>query len=402
MDTVSRRAAVLAAYGAGPAEQAELLAYNANTFDHQSTALPRAFPLPPEPHLAAWTAYAAEAAQIGVYPALQQRLVQLQFPVQAGISATPAYQAATRKGVPVAGRAAAPGLALRQPDRLQLVLHPSLAGPVPVLIAPDRGDFIALVQALARRNEPLPVPESMGACIVGGLTNWDRVATLRRAWEAAAPPGSAAGGWDAEFARLIPQKALYQDRLILLSVGPYSGVPAADLGLDGDTWQRLSGVIRLEHECTHYFTRRVFGAMHNNLLDELIADYMGLTAALGSYCAAWFLHFVGLEGPAYREGGRLQNYRGTPPLSAGAFAILGALVRAAAATLERWRPPAPTAAGRAQQLIALTYLTLEELAAPSGVAQLDQMLRETQLIIHEAHEAHEADEKIRGVEDTRS
>ncbi len=77
--------------------------------------------------------------------------------------------------------------------------------------------------------------------------------------------------------------------------------------------------------------------MQNNLLDELIADYQGIVAAVGHYRADWFLRFVGLESfPNYREDGRLQNYRGQPPLSNQAFKILQALVVAAAQNLEQF------------------------------------------------------------------
>ena len=160
----------------------------------------------------------------------------------------------------------------------------------------------------------------------------------------------------------------------MLSEGPYSGVPAAELGLEHDAWVALSHTIRLEHEYTHYFTRRVLGSMRNNLLDELVADAMGLLAATGRFESAWFLRFLGLEAyPAYREGGRLQNYRGEPPLSDGAFRGLMVLVVDAARHLEAatsdgtdWRDPL----ARARLTLALTSLSLDQLAAPDGAAKI--------------------------------
>jgi hypothetical protein len=134
----------------------------------------------------------------------------------------------------------------------------------------------------------------------------------------------------------VPRKELYQDRFLILSDGPYSNVTVGEIGLSDTEWRRQSTMIRLEHECTHYFTLRVFGSMRNNLLDELIADYMGITAAADRYRSDWFLRFMGLESfPVYREGGRLQNYRGRPPLSEGAFGTLRALVRDIAENLQR-------------------------------------------------------------------
>jgi len=108
--------------------------------------------------------------------------------------------------------------------------------------------------------------------------------------------------------------------------------------------------------------------MGNNLLDELIADYQGIVAALGYFRADWFLHFVGLESfPNYRQGGRLENYRGNPPLSDQAFKILQNLVKIAAENLEQFHNKyfnsTPTKQESISSLMALTTLTLEELAS---------------------------------------
>ncbi len=366
METENRamRAAVLADFGASETVSAELLAYNENVFNHGAIQFPLQIPLPPEPHIAAWQAYAADAERVGVFAALAARLAQLNFPIRAGISETDAYQAATRRGAPIQDLPEATGLQLQRPQDLELILHPSLAGAVPVIVADDRRDFVALLQALLMRNEPKPVPDALGAMMIAGFNNWDRVRQYRERWQAENPFGD----WAAEFQRIIPQRDLYQDRFILLSRGPYSAVTAADLGLDAGEWRRLSLTIRLEHECTHLFTRRVLGAMRNNLLDELIADYRGLVAATGHYRADWFLRFVGLEAfSQFRAGGRLQNYRGEPALSDAAFAVLGALVVAAAENVAQFdHARAVELRGeRAQALfvVALTWLTLEELAS---------------------------------------
>jgi len=209
------------------------------------------------------------------------------------------------------------------------------------------------VQALARRNEPVPVPDAQGAVTVAGYNNWERIRQLERA-------------------RLKPRKELYQDRFILLSDGPYSAVAAADLGLDDDAWRALSLAIRREHECTHYFTKRYYGVMKNHVLDEVLADYMGLVAACGRFRADWFLRFVGLEGERYRPGGRLDLYRGG--LSNGAFAVLQELVRRAAANVERFDerwPAGPRSLDeRGRALRALASLSFLELASPSAPERL--------------------------------
>lgn len=289
------RACILASYGATARETEELLAYNQNIFDHSCLTLAAKFPLPPEPHVAAWEEYTATAKEVGVFEVLSSRLVQLQFPILEGISQTEAYRSATRKGVPVDSMVEATGLILQQPEQLQLMIYQSLAGAIPILLTKNRKDFVSLVQALTMRNEPLPVPASMGACMVTGFNNWDRVRQYRQQWSAKNFGNCSESSWLEEFRRLIPQKQLYQDRLIILSDGFYSNVSASDIGLSESEWRRISLNIRLEHECTHYFTQRLFGSMRNNLLDELIADYRGIVTAIGHYRADWFLRFLGLE-----------------------------------------------------------------------------------------------------------
>lgn len=362
------RASVLASYRASTSETEELLAYNHNVFDRSCLALPLQFPLAPEVHVVAWEEYAAVARVVGAFESLKRVLVQLRFPIQEGISQTEAYRSATRKGVPVDGMTEATGLILTLPEKLQLMVHQSLAGDIPVLLTGNRDDFVTLVQALTMRNEPKPVPASMGACMVAGFNNWDRIHQYRKQWSTQNPANCSEASWAEEFQRLLPQKELYQDRFIILSDGPYSDVSASNIGLSEPEWRRLSLTIRLEHECTHYFTRRLFDSMRNNLLDELIADYRGIVAATGYYRADWFLRFLGLESfPDYREGGRLQNYRGQPPLSDGAFKILQALVKAAAENLEHFDADHAgelrTFNGQILMLVALIYLTLEELAS---------------------------------------
>src|SRR5262249_18047678 len=231
----------------------------------------------------------------------------------------------TRRGVPPADLPAATGLGLARPALVELTLHASPAGRIPVLTARGRAEFVALVQALGHRNEPFPVPESQGALMISGYNNWARIAAWGGEW-GAGPPASRAGSWGEELARLKERRELYQDRFILLSDGPYSAVPAAELGLDEPAWREVSLALRRDHECAHYFTRRLFGAMRNNLLDELIADYAGMVAAIGRFRADWFLRFLGLEAfPRFRPSGRLALYRGEPPLSPGAFRVLQAL-----------------------------------------------------------------------------
>ncbi|MEL6166873.1 MAG: hypothetical protein AAFR37_25150, partial [Cyanobacteria bacterium J06628_3] len=211
-------------------------------------------------HVDAWENYLTQAGEIGVFPTLQTKLVQLRFPIQEGISQTEFYREATRKGKLANNTAQATGLQLKEPEKLELIIHQSLAGSIPVIIAANRADFVSLVQAITMRNEPKEVPASMGACMVGGYNNWDRIRQYRQKWQNKHPESTEAD-WSAEFKRLIPQKELYQDRFIILSQGNYSNVSATHVELTEHKWQQISLTIRLEHECTHYFTKRIFSSM---------------------------------------------------------------------------------------------------------------------------------------------
>jgi len=377
---------ILAYFGATAAQAEELLVYNQNVFNHNTLTHPIQFPLPSEAHVAVWEEYVVAAKVLGTFEALKRVLVQLRFPIGEGISQTQAYQSATRRGVALDGMTEATGLILQQPQKLQLLLHQSLAGTIPVLLTENRENFVSLVQALTKRNEPHPVPASMGSCIVSGFNNWDRIRQYRQKWEVESCANHCQSSWEEEFQRLIPQKELYQDKFIILSSGSYSNVSASDMELEESQWQRLSLTIRLEHECTHYFTRRLFNSMRNNILDELIADYRGIVTASGFYRADWCLRFLGLESfPNYREGGRLQNYRGQPPLSDGAFRILQALVKAAAENLQQYHDDYPEYLTDTNiqplMLIGLTYLTLEELASQEAKFRIQQTLEKIQTAI---------------------
>ncbi len=367
----------LRSVGVSPAEVEELERYDANRFPSPDPAL-GATPLQDEPFVACWRAWADEARSRGVFAVLREHLPQLAFPIRDGISGSEAYRAATLRGVSPTELGEATGLELERPESLEFDLHPSFAGTVPILVARHRPDFESLVQALARRNEPVPVAPAQGAVTVGGYNNWARIQAHREAWQSRDPAERDTETWGQEFARLRPNKHLYQDRFILLSDGPYSNVQASALGLDDAGWRRLSLTIRRDHECAHYYTRRVYGQMRNHLADELIADYIGLTGAFGHYRAAWFLSFVGLEAhPRYRRGARLDLYRGDPAMSEGAFRGLQHLVHGAAQALEAWdaatfgeRPRRPQEL--AQAIRAIASLGLFDLASADGAQRLGQ------------------------------
>lgn len=371
------RRALLASLGAGGAVLDELTAYLQSPYEEfLSATQERELPLPEEAQTPFWRRYAAEAARDGVRVALRRRFPQLSFPIREGLSQDPAYRGATRRGE--WNPEEREGLNLEQPELLELFVDEGPAGPVPVLVARRRSDFVALVRALTCRNEPEPVPPAMGACLVKGLADWERVATYRGEWEERRGARASDEEWAAEMAQgLAPRKELWQDRLIVLSDGPYSAVPAAEVGLEEEEWRRASLAVRLAHESFHYLTLRLAGSIRSHLLDELVADFAGLVGAFGRYDARLALRFLGLDRlPAARPDARLMVYRGT--LSDGALAVLGRLVTQAAHALAGLAPepvgPA-SAPSRARTLVALAALGLDGIAGAGLPARLEAARR---------------------------
>jgi hypothetical protein len=370
---MQRREQILKAFGANESVTQELLEYNSNVYDH-SAYTKMVFPLEDEGFVSVWEGYERESEERGVHETLKEKLVQLNFTVERGTSSAEYYRAATLRGEPVQSIPEATGLKLAQKEKLELFLAASPAGRLPVILIHNRSDFIALVRALAFKNEPEEVPDSMGSLVVAGYNNWDRLRSYRERWEQANPGGN----WQEEFKRIAAQKELYQDKFMILSNNPYSGVRAAKLAVNEEQWKELSFKIRLGHELCHYFCRRVLLVMRSNAFDELLADYCGIVYATGCYRSDWLLCFMGLEQlPVYRDGGRLQNY--TAKLSQGAFAVLCSLVKAASANLEKLDVKVDRAADESYKVLtALSYFTLEELAADDAVRALRKRYEEVQ------------------------
>ncbi len=363
----------LRAFTQDPHALEALYEYTRNAFQGNSSPQFHTFPLPDEPQVQTWLRYSQTAREIGVFETLKQYLVQFQFPVKAGMSQESGYRDATLKGRETASIPIATGLSLCNPGSIELLIYQSPAGKIPVLIVPDRADFHTIIQALTARNEPRSIPDSMGAAMINGLNNWDRIRRLKSAWLAEHPYGN----WNSHFRTFIlPNKDLYRDRIIVLSKNGYSGVSAKSLGLKEDEWMMHSLAIRLEHECAHFFTLRYFGYMANHMHDELIADYMGITKAVGKFKADWFLRFLGLESyPTYREGGRIQSYLGTPPLSPQAFKGLQHLMKSAAEQVELFDHSLPFAESdleRTYRLLALCRSGLDQIAKPEGAKHLSR------------------------------
>ncbi|MBQ5349678.1 MAG: hypothetical protein IIU41_01375 [Oscillospiraceae bacterium] len=178
------------------------------------------------------------------------------------------------------------------------------AGTVPVITLREREDFERFLRLMAHKGENAGIPATQGAAILDGVINWTKI----RAHEA---EFFASGGkkpdWDAELERFLSVKENYRDALIVLSWGPYSAVPAEETEYPEEEWLRISHVIRKTHECTHFICRRLFPELKDAVWDELVADAVGITAALGHFDRALAERFLGIREGRYTRG-RLENY----------------------------------------------------------------------------------------------
>ena len=192
-------------------------------------------------------------------------------------------------------------------DRMETVDTP--AGPVRVVTLGNRRDFELVLRGLmAAKNGPkAPIPVSQGAAMLT-VFNWPRI----RAHLALFPEEEQS----AEFKRFISVKENYVDMLVVLSRGPYSGIPSSAMGSSEDEWLAISDAIRRCHELTHVICRRLYPDDIDAVRDELIADAVGLYAAYGRFDPEKEKLFLGVRDGRY-VGGRLGNYTDEPDKLAG-------------------------------------------------------------------------------------
>ena len=155
------------------------------------------------------------------------------------------------------------------------------AGPVEVITLYNRSDFEVFVRCMmaAKDGPKRQVPKTTGASTLVTF-NWDKIRANRDD---------------------------YKETIIVLSVGPYSNVPAEEVGLEPDEWAEKSYLIRKFHECNHFICRKLFPDQIEAVWDELVADAIGICGAYGYFDPELELKFLGIKDCKY-VGGRLENY----------------------------------------------------------------------------------------------
>lgn len=314
-----------------------------------------------EAHVAWWRAL-ADATPHGesLLARLRDALPQLRLPVQPGASRHPAYDALVRQARPFAQVVGDPAIDLpaaepfAHPESIELGIAEHAAGAMPILSIGDRNDFVRFHRALGGRGEPLDVPPGVRALYIAGLPNPGRLRAIRDAWLAR---GGEAADWPAEIARLAAEdRTHFHDRVILVSTGSYGDATEGwrRHALDEAEWIEKSGAIRLEHELAHHATHRLLGSHRLHLHDELVADFMGLTSALGTFDAALFLECLGVPqamNEPVPQHARFRHYLGD--LDERDLPALRALVAGAAANLERFAGLVPKGTPRLALLFSI-------------------------------------------------
>ncbi|MBR0090081.1 MAG: hypothetical protein IJP92_00045 [Lachnospiraceae bacterium] len=182
------------------------------------------------------------------------------------------------------------------------------AGSVLLTVLHDRRDFETFLQIMTGKCVPYEVPATQGAAIIDGVINWNRINAHKDAWFAEEmAKGNLLPDWGEEMKRFTSVKSNYLDAIILLSSGPYSGIPAKEAGFGEKEWLDASLQIRKYHECTHFVCRRLFPEKKDVIWDELVADAEGIFDTFGRFDLQMEELFLGINETGY-TGGRLANY----------------------------------------------------------------------------------------------
>ena len=229
---------------------------------------------------------------------LSRRYPQLRFPVAAGTSTSAEYRDAVYFGKKYEGSL---DYSMSEKDRFLCMDTP--AGSVDVLLLHDRKDFEKCACALANRCEPKHIPESVGAFMISGLINWEKVRKyLNKQPEEECFVNNFMWSW------LKKNNCDYLDRIILLSSGWYSGISPDEVGLSEEEWLEKSFTIRLYHEVTHFVCRSRYPKNIDAIRDEVFADMIGMMAAFGHYDPTMAKLFLGIDGAEISDNARIRYY----------------------------------------------------------------------------------------------
>lgn len=233
-----------------------------------------------------------------ILAALSRRYPQLLFPIATGTSSSSEYRDAVYFGKRYKGSL---DYSLSEKDRFMRVDTP--VGSIDVLLLYNRKDFEKCACALANRCEPKIIPEAIGAFMISGLINWEKVRKyLNKQPEEECFVNSYV--WNC----LRKNNCDYLDRIILLSSGWYSGIAPEMIGLSNEDWTEKSITIRMYHEIAHFVCRSHYPKNIDVIRDEVFADMIGMIAAFGHYDVDMAKVFLGIDGTEISENARIRYY----------------------------------------------------------------------------------------------
>lgn len=283
----------------------KLLEYNRSISETPMIFINKIFPLEDEPFVCYWEKYIKQIKASGSFLSLNECLLELNFPVRKGISLEAKYLDAIKRGIIQNKEKDKPKVTLVAENKIKVFLYRTYAGRIPVISTCCRSDFSSIVSVFAGRNEPLEIPDSVGAYMISGYNNWERI------WSLAADYRQATGKviTSEEFKKIKGDGSLYKDSFIIICTGFYSGINYLKTAFTEKEWLEKSFKIKIGHECAHYIFNRLFSSMGGRIIHELIADYIGIVSTMGKYDAKSAQLFLGIESyPKIEKTGRFSYY----------------------------------------------------------------------------------------------
>ncbi len=227
-------------------------------------------PLPEQATDCWWRQWFDKVPETERFNKLRFVLPQLYIKPHNGARSSDIYKRLVLRGDPITPQDQNMRLYLNDENGLKFSLVDHSCGVLPVLSFNNLEDFVSVLCCLANRCEPFEIKSSVHSHAIGGLIHWGLIKDIDRSARA---------------------------QLLLLHNAPYSSLPSKLIpGHPSDyEWLDLSHTWRLNHEIAHIYCRQLVGEMRINLLDELLADYIGMRASLGIFSADLFRLGLGLS-----------------------------------------------------------------------------------------------------------
>lgn len=227
-------------------------------------------PIPADARERWWRSWIGRTDLDRSWKALRQLMPQLLLQPGRDVCKGEAYQRLVLHGEPAQATDLEQAPSLMDPTGMVISIAEHPTGAVPVLSFREHKDFALAVNCLAKRCEASRVLPTVHAQAISGLIHWGLIREVN---------------------------VQTRCQILLLHRAPYSSLPAETIPGQPQKkdWLDRSQIWRLEHELAHIACRRLVGEMRINLYDELVADCLGMIAAIGHFNADLFRKGLGLS-----------------------------------------------------------------------------------------------------------